>query len=349
MIDVPSKKAVAKAGAVLSTHDPSTPEYVAAMETLSSWRSLYAHPLNAFNVLLRRKCKLEGLAGSSIVARRLKRAPSIVAKLKRNPKMQLNRMQDIGGLRVIVDSVEDVRNIHQSILSSQMGHEVVIPCDDYILQPKPDGYRSLHQVFKYHSEDSDLTNLGLRVEVQIRTKIQHSWATAVETLGVIEKAAFKSGEGKQDFKRFFILSSALLSILEEQPVVESLKDVSPQEIVREFTELEKDLHVFQKLQGVAVTVKELFSSDKKTAYYLMELDEASRRLSLWQFEPKEEEIAEVFYQHREKINRSKDNIETVLISVDSLKQVRRAYPNYFLDCNAFISNLQKICRQIEGA
>ena len=348
-IKIPSKKSVVRAGDILRTADPDSDEYIDAIQVLSDWRSLYAYPLNAFNGLLLQKCNSLGLKGKSIVARRLKRTPSIIAKLKRFPTMQLKRMQDIGGLRVIVPAVEDVRRLHESILTSHMAHEAVIPCSDYIQNPKADGYRSLHQVFKYVSTNyEELNPLGLKVEVQIRTKVQHSWATAVETLGVIEKAAFKSGEGTDDFKRFFLLSSALLSILEKQPVVESLRDVPPIELVKELEDLDNRLNITFKLKGVVVTVEKIFDDKKaKSSYCLLELDVSSNELRVWKFRNGQEQIAESFYKFRELENRDNENVEVVLISVDSLKKVQSAYPNYFLDCADFIKNLRRICVQIK--
>ena len=346
-IAVPSKKSVAKAGDVLRSADPSSQEYAQALNVLAAWRSLYAYPLNAFNVLLRSNCVALGLQkGNYIVARRLKRAPSIVAKLKRFAGMNLSRMQDIGGLRVILNSVDEVRALHSRLMSSQMGHAPVEPFHDYILEPKDDGYRSIHQVFRYRSEAHDeLTSLGLKIEVQIRTRIQHSWATAVEALGVIEKSAFKSGEGENDFKRFFILSSALVSILEGQPLIKELRDSSPLEIVKEFEDLQDKLSVFLKLESIVVSVDQMGA--RNSGYCVMELDASTRKLSLWNFRSNQVEMAETFYKFRELENRTNDEIEVVLVSVNSLRQVQRAYPNYFLDCKDFIENLKEVCQRIK--
>ena len=263
--------------------------------------------------------------------------------------MQLKRMQDIGGLRVIVPTVDDVRRLHESILGSHIGHEVVEPCDDYIKTPKPDGYRSLHQVFKYVSTQyEELNSLGLKVEVQIRTKIQHSWATAVETLGVIEKAAFKSGEGTEDFKRFFLLSSALLSILEKQPIVGSLQNVPPIDLVQELEDLDSRLKITFKLKGIVVSVEKVFDNKKTDGgFCILELAATKNELQLWKFKNGQEQIAENFYKFREQENRNNESVEVVLISVDSLKKVQSAYPNYFLDCEDFIRNLRRVCTQIK--
>lgn len=344
--EIPSKTAVKKAGGTLRIAAPNSQEYSAALDVLSSWRGLFADPLNAFNVLLRKMCKKIGVTDKAIVARRLKRTPSIVAKLRRFRDMDLCRMQDIGGLRVIVPSIEDVYKIHRLLENSRMKHEIVKPCHDYIKNPKKDGYRSLHQVCRYRSETKlELSKLNLLVEVQIRTQVQHAWATAVEALGVIEKSSFKTGEGEQDFRRFFVLSSALLSILEDQPIVEELKGVPPIKIVEEFEALQERFHIFLKLQGV-VSVKKVNTKD--AAFYIMVLDAENRTLKLWGFASSEAEDAEKFYKFLEIDNRSKETVEVVLVSVDSLKKVQRAYPNYFLDCNDFIKQITEVCQKIKS-
>lgn len=345
-ISVPSKKSVARAGEILRASETvSLNDYEEAFRTLSQWRGLFAYPLNTFYSLLTKKCNSLGLH-DAIVARRMKRTPSIIKKLTRFKNMRLDRMQDIGGLRVIVSSAEDVYRLHNSLCHSRIYHDVIYPCDDYIKSPKPDGYRSLHQVFKYKSKTYPEL-CGLRVEVQIRTQIQHSWATAVEALGVIEKAAFKSGEGGKEFKRFFVLSSALLSIKEGQPIVEELANIDKLEIVKELEDLEQRLGIFLKLQGVAITVKRLGSQGKGVAYYLMELNVLENSLRLWGFGPSDLQEAEDYYKFRETEAREKENIDVVLISASSLKLVKKAYPNYFLDCGEFIKNLREICKKIK--
>lgn len=97
----PSKKSVRKVGEALRNADLSESETAEALEILSSWRALYYQPTNTFQALIRKKISSLGIK-SAIVAQRLKRTPSIVAKLKRFPSMQLDRMQDIGGIRAVV-------------------------------------------------------------------------------------------------------------------------------------------------------------------------------------------------------------------------------------------------------
>lgn len=344
--EIPSKGSVKRAGDILRSTSEDSPAYIDALNVLSSWRSLYADPLNAFNALLRKKCTKLGIKDKAIVARRLKRAPSIIAKLRRFSDMNLSRMQDIGGLRVIVPTIGDVYRLHSLLLTPRMKTRI-LTCHDYIKNPKEDGYRSLHQVCRYQSKSKfELSKLNLSVEIQIRTQIQHAWATAVEALGVIEKSSFKTGEGEEGVRRFFVLSSALLSVLEGQPVIAELRNVPPKQIVEELEDLQERFHIFLKLRGV-VSVKKV--NVKNAACFVMELDAENRRLKLWGFPYSEMNAAERFYKYLEIEYRSNESMEVVLVSVDSLKKVQRAYPNYFLDCNDFIQQIQSICEKIKNS
>ena len=349
MITVPSKKQVQKAGKLLAEDTATSEEFAQAMATLSDWRALHNYPINTFQATLRGKVKKLGFK-SPIIAQRLKRTPSIVRKLQRFPNMNLARMQDIGGIRIVLANVAEVYRLHTNILNSKrpFEHEPLLPPKDYIKEPKSDGYRSLHQVFKYKSTTYPELD-GLQIELQIRTKLQHAWATAVETLGIIEKSSFKTGEGSEEFKRFFMLASALFSYNERQPILPALADIPIKEIAKELRALEAKLQIFAKLQGLIVTAKHIeTSSTKSDEYHLMELDTSkeSPAISLIPFTKSQLEMAESIYKMREIETQDKPYIELVLISAGNLKEIKKAYPNYFLDTQDFIKNLNTICDKV---
>jgi hypothetical protein len=91
-----SKGAVNRAGTQLLAS--STEHHESAKGVLDAWRANHIAPLNSFQISLRKKLIQFDSAG--LVSQRLKRTPSILAKLQRNPQMLLARMQDIGGIRV---------------------------------------------------------------------------------------------------------------------------------------------------------------------------------------------------------------------------------------------------------
>lgn len=82
-----------------------------AMQVLDEFRALHAAPLITANNGLRSMLRTEGCPIE--VSQRLKRRATILDKLRREPTMALSRMQDIGGCRAIVDSVEQLRRVER--------------------------------------------------------------------------------------------------------------------------------------------------------------------------------------------------------------------------------------------
>jgi len=204
-----SKNKVNIAGDILSKKKPHKKIDVDAMSVLSNWRLAHAYPLNRFYSTLKIWLKNDSLA---IIGQRLKRAPSIIEKLKRYNTMNLSQMQDIGGVRAVMSSIPKVRKLESIYRSPRFKHELV-DSDDYINKPKNDGYRGLHLIFKYRSTSADKFN-NLLIEVQLRTKEQHAWATAVETMDIYQGQSLKLGKGSRKWKRFFKYTSMAFSILE---------------------------------------------------------------------------------------------------------------------------------------
>ena len=110
---------------------------------------------------------------------RLKSPSSIVEKLARKglPRT-LNaaeeHLYDIAGVRIICNYIEDIYRI-ADLLIRQPDIELVRQ-RDYIKEPKPSGYRSLHLVVRVPVFLSSHTEL-VPVEVQIRTIAMDFWAS----------------------------------------------------------------------------------------------------------------------------------------------------------------------------
>lgn len=353
--DVPttvSKAAVRRAGEALRKCDSLTEaEYKEAMSVVSGWRSMHLRPMRTIHALVERKINALGLK-RTIVASRVKRTPSIAAKLIRFPDMGLQRMQDIAGVRAILSNVDDVRRLHAAIMDGRRRQLPVIAPKDYIANPKLDGYRGIHQVVKYHSGSPryEASN-GLQVEIQIRSTLQHYWATAVETLGLIEKSSFKTGIGDERFKQFFRLGSALFSIREKQPIVESLRDKTPREIVSECMALEKELSVFEKLSAFASAISAVCGVPGRSsdALYLIMLDSAAGTVSWVPFARAQQAIAEELYTMIEMKQKQNPLVDVVLASAKDMRDLKLAYPNYFIDTRAFILSLKATCEEILSA
>ena len=215
-----SKSQVDSAGDVLVSAEGSTlveiDKYDSALVIINNWRSSHSFPLNTFKIgLLNRTAKVDP---GGLVAQRIKRLSSIRLKLERFPGMKLSRMQDIAGCRSIVSSVSHVREL-VGLYKKKKGlkHDLHRE-DDYITNPKSSGYRGFHLVYRYYSDRQE-TYDGLSVEIQLRSQLQHTWATAVETLGTFVQQALKSSRGEDEWLRFFALMGSAIAMRERAPLV----------------------------------------------------------------------------------------------------------------------------------
>ena len=174
-------------------------EWFEAARLVSDWRASHSGPLNTFQMNLRRRVGNRG-----VVAQRLKRMPSIISKLERLPRISLSQMQDIGGCRVVVEGPDHAFDLAADLAGSRIRHGLV-RYKNYITHPRPSGYRGIHLVYSYNSERSSQWQ-GLKIEVQVRSELQHQWATAVETVGAFMRDDLKSGIGNENWLHFFRLN-----------------------------------------------------------------------------------------------------------------------------------------------
>ena len=197
------ERAEINAGARVLLKNGSLPEEEQqwASDIVNNWRYAHNYPLNTFKVTLREYAKKAFVA--AIVAERRKRLESILWKLEREPKMKLTQMQDIAGCRAILGGVASVDRLVEIYRKSNLKHKLH-HIKDYIRNPKPSGYRGVHMIYEYNSDKRKTWN-GLKVELQFRSKLQHVWATAVETVGAFTRQALKSSRGQAEWLRFFAL------------------------------------------------------------------------------------------------------------------------------------------------
>lgn len=321
-----SQNQIKKAGKAILKDNLSEQEEKHALDVINNWRASHAFPLNTIT------CHLKRMTGDDVVVvQRLKRLDSITGKLKRMPSMSLCTMQDLGGCRVIVDTVEGVYKVVEDYKKSRKRH-ILKAEDDYIEKPKLSGYRSYHMVYQYHSDRSEDYNKNMLIEIQVRTKLQHMWATAVETMGIYTKNALKAGKGDSDILRFFSLVSSLIAIKEEKPIVPGTpNDID--DLIREIREINQKKKVIDTLSAIRVAIEHV-KERKEKGYYILILNYDTKRLRIRYYKPSSiNEATEVY----NKIEATKEkSIDTVLVSASSFSSLRAAYPNYFSDIKEFI-------------
>lgn len=336
-----SKKSINRAGQALIDENASQQTRTEALALITHWRSCHAYPVNTFQATLRGRVRK--VCDGALVAQRLKRIPSMEKKLRIIEGMQLVRMQDIGGLRAVVDTVPQVRKLQAMYSNGSLTHEL-IDTDDYIQTPKESGYRSVHLIYKYKNPVATPYD-GLHLELQIRTRLQHAWATAVETIGTFLNQALKSNEGPAEWLYYFKVVSAAFALIEKTSLPEEFSGWTPARIVQTCIGLERDLDVRRKLQAFAVAAKAINSSKAKGSYHLIVLNPTDRTVFVESFGKRRLTEANEAYAKAELSGSVRgEDIQTVLVATDTVGSLRRAYPNYFLDTRQFISALARIPR-----
>jgi ppGpp synthetase/RelA/SpoT-type nucleotidyltranferase len=343
-----SKNQINKAGQILVQDNLSTKELQWARDLAERWRACHAYPINTFQANLRGK--LKRYAHDPIAAQRLKRMPTIIDKLKRYPAMKLTTMQDIGGVRAILSSVQDVYSLGDEFRKSRrLAHELIDE-HDYIQNPRSeDGYRSLHLIYRYKNKQVPNYD-GLRLELQIRTKLQHTWATAVETMGTFLGQALKSRQGDQEWLDFFAIVSSSFAHKENCVPVPRFNHLSPAETLQKVATAEAGLQALDKMRGFSVAVDSIVkskSAGKGWFYHLIILNSLKKTVQIKPYDRDSFKQAVTAYGRIEAQAALGEKIEPVLVSAGPIDKLRRAYPNFFLDINDFSANVNQLITDAE--
>ena len=263
-----------------------------------------------------------------LLSRRLKRLSSIRIKLKRNSGVQLSTMQDIAGLRAIFKDKNEVYTFLNAIRKAYKSKKAVLQIireNDYIKDPKQDGYRSYHLVFEYQGTKKYIK--GYKIELQLRTLLQHYWATAIEIMGAIDSTNnIKIGKGSPEIKRFFYLAGLILD------------DNATSEEKEEFKELDKEYKILNLLGGLNVSydlVQKNYKPKMKDLF-VISLDYQRKKLKISKFDENDRQDNLSFLG----LELDEKRIDSVIINGETITKLKRSYPNYFLDAQNFIKNIQ---------
>lgn len=329
-----TKREINEAGDAIRNSNLSPEGRTVVLKVIDNWRAAHAYPLHVFYTNLRGKASSRK---EILVAERLKRLESIVNKLQREDGMQLYRMQDLGGCRMVLPTLDEVYTYSDKFKKSHIRHELK-KTNDYIQNPKRSGYRSLHLVYRFYtdSEGKDVFNqYPMLIELQFRTHLQHIWATALESMGLFTNQALKAGQGNEEILRFFVVVSSLFAIKEGCPVVPGTVD-DETELVSEIESLNDQHHILDMLKAIRTVIDhDADSVPDKKGYYILQLNYVERMLKRWFFQPSELEKANEMYDYLEE-HRNGAPLDIVLVHASSYSTVKEAYPNYFMDIGEFV-------------
>ncbi|MBQ9017287.1 RelA/SpoT domain-containing protein [Candidatus Saccharibacteria bacterium] len=290
------------------------------MDQLDVWRKAHGKPMNYYFDL----CAALGERidrNNIIVAQRLKRLPTIIDKLGRHQNMLLSRMHDVAGVRMIVKDMVELKTAEQVIARWKNQTKP----KDYVNKPKESGYRGEHYIFKKD---------GMWVELQLRTHLQHLWATSVETMDEFLKTSMKSGAYVEGWTEFFCLVSAIFARMEQTTVMKKYDKQTTLQLCARLKVLMDEYAIEKKIKTWALTGPVVERARRRDAYYfVLTLEDSLNSATIGYFN--ENDYEKAFQEYRDAETRESGG-SSVLVAVSDAKRIREAYPNYFVDLNKFV-------------
>lgn len=253
-----SKSAIDKAGNILAKEKFQTcEEWESSDAIFDEFRQAHLQPLTSTTIALQNWFRTDN--ASYIIVQRLKRKPQILRKLKRL-NTRLTQLQDIGGLRVIVDQNSDVDKLIEYITSKlkQQTSIAIKRIVDYREKGRDDsGYRAAHIIMERD---------GVFLELQIRSRIQHYWAELIERTSVIYGYVIKELEGDKRVINYFKDLSNLFYLIEtgQQPDSNQKIDIERSRIEAETVINESDTKNILSGYINEGIVKTLVDKEKRT-------------------------------------------------------------------------------------
>lgn len=323
-----------------------------AIVKIQSFREFHLYPLMLLkNHLARTSNKV---SNKIIVARRLKRLSTIIDKLERptldgqgSNAIKLTRMQDIAGCRAIVKNLMQLKKLQRKLEQSRSVHQI-INTKDYLTRPKKSGYGGIHLVYScYEGQKEGHEWKKAKVEVQLRTELQHAWATSLEIIDTLEHTKLKTRtEGDQKWRRFFELAGRLVAHEEKACRIEDEQELL--QLRTELSDLNDELEVIAKLARYSMAIT--FTTEKGNPKPFKNGQGFFLTCIHKPFDGKLPKVSVEFFplklsdQALKKLNES--DLDTtilvaVLVAASDVRALKQAYPNYFGSTRKFRDFLSK--------
>ena len=307
------------------------------LSVIDEWRSAHRPVLNTFQAILRNRTRGKDIT----VAQRHKRKRTIFDKLLRLPRMELSRMDDVAGCRLIFKNIQDLHVFRKDFHKARFSHKRKNQEDkyDYIKTPKSTGYRGIHDIFEYDVNSIAGKNYaGLYVEIQYRTLVQHAWATAVEVIGFITESQPKFQQGDNRYQLAMALASEILARAHESSKG-PFPDCPDKKLVEDFLAIDNELHLLTTLNGLNAANESV--SEKRNAILIFS---AKGELEIKTYRDAPDALRSLF-----ELEIQYPEHDIVLVKADTSEEVRLAFKNYFSDARDFIKLIREGCEILSNA
>ncbi len=323
-----SKTLIDNSGYALSReNETDLDKYIQFTDAFDEYRKNHLEPLSKTTMELQQW--LAQFGQDYFIAQRLKRKPQILRKLRRF-SVRLSQLQDIGGTRVIVEQNKDVNDLI-NFLKDRLERSKdlkVVRLTDYRGEGREDsGYRAYHVI---------LEREGYKMELQIRSKIQHYWAETIERTSIVYGHHLKELEGDPVVIQYFKLLSDLFYEIEagRKPTaalrtkVEELR-LKSEEIIQDADEK----NVFSSYVNEGITKdlerKERSLGDSVLNNWIFVFNWNIGAFVTWELITNDPKGAIDQYVEFENRYKSEDGFEVVLVGSSKVATVRQTHSHYF--------------------
>lgn len=302
-------------------------EYIKYTEAFDEYRMSHLEPLSKTTIELQQW--LAQFGKDYFIAQRLKRKPQILRKLKRL-SVRLSQLQDIGGTRVIVDQNNDVDELINFLKERfQTSKDLkVVKLTDYRGDGREDsGYRAYHVI---------LEREGYKMELQVRSKIQHYWAETIERTSVVYGHHLKELEGDANIILYFKTLSDLFYEIEAgrkpsaalRTKVEDLR-IKSEQIIQSADE--KNIFSSHVNEGVTKDLenKEKSLGESSLNNWIFVFNWNIGSFVTWDLITNDPKGAVAQYVEYENRYTSENGFEVVLVGSSKVATVRQTHSHYF--------------------
>ena len=290
---------------------------------LQEYRQSFQEPISrVFSYVLKAARKIDK---QCIVTYRIKRIDTIIEKLRRfkddnNGRMNLSRMWDIAGCRCIMN-ISDNEKLYllEDAILNEYGRDCKI--NDYVAKPRESGYRSIHIYVK----DSQTQK---PVEIQVRNKPQHNWATLVEIVDLLYESKNKEMGNNGPLGRFLYLYSKAKE-LSEQDFSEMLRTARRKKVFENMSKV---------LTRNYLNIRRQWLKQKQHGCYFVIT--ANKKQSEIVSYSTFKEAEEAYFQKY--LSNSDSNIVLTHLQNPGFDQISMAYSNYVLAMHAFFDDYRAL-------